>query len=104
MTQSHATTEKRSRSRPIAALVVVVVLVLYPLSIGPAHLMAWKGLIRWRTFEAAYWPLKQVYDQLPPIRRPLNWHQDRWSVGSFHIERFHSGFAPSWFDPFQDDD
>ncbi|MBI3467669.1 MAG: hypothetical protein HY000_32065 [Planctomycetes bacterium] len=78
---------------------------LYVLSVGPAHAVAWQGLIRWATFETAYWPLKQLYDLVPPIQQPINWYRAQWSIGHFHPAdtngRWH-GLRPSWFDPFQE--
>jgi len=66
LTPSHDTPKNRSRSGPIAALILVAVLVLYPLSIGPAAWAVEQKLIPQRV-EVFYEPLGWLIARWPLV-------------------------------------
>lgn len=57
--------ERRSRSGPIAAMVLFAVLVLYPLSMGPALYLYHKEHISEETYLTAYAPMCWGIDHAP---------------------------------------
>ncbi|MBI3461726.1 MAG: hypothetical protein HY000_01500 [Planctomycetes bacterium] len=62
---SHNSPKKRRRSGPIAALVLVALLVLYPLSQGPAFYLLYDGYLSEATFQTAYWPFDWCLYRIP---------------------------------------
>lgn len=72
-TSSHNTPEKRSRSGPIASLIVVAVLVLYPLSSGPALV----------AFELGWIPPEVVVGY-----KPIEWLASRSNVVGSAVEQY----------------
>jgi hypothetical protein len=57
------------------ATVVVVVLVLYVLSVGPAAVLMHKGLVSRHAFGVIYWPLMA---SPAPVYNALNWYGGWW--------------------------
>lgn len=72
--------EKRSRNGPIAAIVLFVVLVVYPLSTGPAQTLVSHGLLSPEgAIMTAYAPLQWVYLYLPDkAQRALDRYDQLW--------------------------
>jgi hypothetical protein len=58
-----------------ATVVVVVVLVAYPLSFGPACWLTYSGILRHRTIARVYWPLllARIKAQYP-VRYSVHWY------------------------------
>jgi hypothetical protein len=59
---------RRSRTGPIAALLVVGALSLYPLSEGLALRIAWTGRLPWEAYSTIYSPLELLSDRLRFVR------------------------------------
>ena len=71
-----------------ATVALVVVLVGYPLSIGPAAYMAYRGWLaegwRFRAYQSIYAPLIWLFEHGPaPIHDTIEWYVSFW-------------IAPSW--------
>jgi hypothetical protein len=70
--------KKRSRSGPIAALVVVGLLVLYPLSYGPASWLAVHGYIANDKAAVFYRPMHWACERSEIFGHVLLWYVDFW--------------------------
>ncbi len=76
---SSAESHRRSPIRRQAALLApLLLLVIYPLSLGPALKLAELGIIPFRVL-AIYEPLTSLCDHCPPVRHFFDWYvQDVW--------------------------
>ncbi len=76
-TGSANTGENRGETRKVAnwvGAIAVAVLVLYPLSIGPAALLAQHGLIDYQRGEAFYAPVIWIADNTETGGKILQWY------------------------------
>lgn len=74
-------TEKQ-KSRPWLTwlVIVLVLLVAYPLSMGPMIRLAIKGYLPdWFVELPVYYPLQLLEDRSPPIHRLFDWYEDWWT-------------------------
>jgi hypothetical protein len=71
-------TDRKQPSVAIFATVMLVaVLVLYPLSFGPACWIVDSGELKpWGSLRNTYWPIHQIVSRLPVIREAVCWWGD----------------------------
>jgi hypothetical protein len=79
--------EPKKRSRPWIGLALFALLVLYPLSIGPAYRYAYssdlKGLLsNLQRVDQAYAPIEWICDRSEWAARAVLWYKGCWIRGS----------------------
>jgi hypothetical protein len=71
-------TDRKKLGVTFWATVVLVVLLAYPLSMGPAfHLAGWLGT---SSFMVVYEPLELVGLEFPPFWEVLTWYLELWDI------------------------
>jgi len=78
--------KKRFHRGTIAALVAVLVLVVYPLSIGPIYWLVVHDKLPVPLFRAlvvVYWPVDWLYDNSTSFASVLDWYLELWGPELF---------------------
>ena len=69
---------KEKSKRVNGFITVIVVLVIYVLSTGPAFLLYKKGKVSLANLDRIYHPLNLLVDSVPAVKRITNWYIDLW--------------------------
>jgi hypothetical protein len=72
--------QRRSAVTVLVAIVVVVALVLYPLSAGPAYNIVRSGLISEQQYETFYWPVLRLVRAYRPFDELARSYRDFWAT------------------------
>ena len=61
-------------------IAVLLIISLYPLSMGPAYWLAMSGRLSRETYLGIYWPLMELADNCPgPVQDVLLWSYRCWA-------------------------
>src|SRR5262245_59417529 len=73
-------TNRRERCAKQAALGMVLALVMYQLSLGPTHCVAWclHSKSFWRAANVVYGPVVAVCEKSNTTRKALHWYTTHW--------------------------
>ncbi len=71
--------DKKRNSWVVVAVLLVLLLILYVASIGPAAWLANHNLINPHLAYAFYLPVRFIHDNCEPIRVLLDWYVGFWS-------------------------
>lgn len=71
-------TERRTSPLAIWLIVTALLLVAYPLSVGPAMWLTQKGYLPHGVYQTTYWPMVMLCIRCRPLRGPIDWYVKVW--------------------------